>query len=185
MLARRLVVRVVRPGGDEQVRIAILAGHRRGRGVRADVDQLVLERDRHRGEHDVREDDAGEEVHLVDLDVLLRDLAADVGLELIVADQHLGGQAAELAAVGLHGEQERVADVDADRGARPGKRADESDLDLVGALRVDSENEQRGRKQFDFHWESLLAIDSTISICPSVPEFPTENLWERIPTRLR
>ena len=70
VLPRGLVIRVVRPRGDEEVGVALLAGERRGRRVRADVDHLVLERHRHRGQHDVGEHVAGEEVDLVQLDVL-------------------------------------------------------------------------------------------------------------------
>ena len=101
VLAGRLVVRVVRPRHGEEERVAVLAGDRRRRRVRADVDHLVVERFRQGREHDVREHDAGHEVDLVALDVLLEQLLGDVGLELVVADQHLGRQAAELAAVQL------------------------------------------------------------------------------------
>jgi hypothetical protein len=131
VLARGLVVGVVRPGGDEEIRVAFLAGERRRRGVRADVDSLGVEGHRHRGEHDVGEHDAGQEVDLVELHQLLRGLAADVGLELIIGDQHLGREAAQPAAVHLERELEAVADVDPERGARPGERADEPDANLV------------------------------------------------------
>jgi len=40
-------------------------------------------------------------------------------LELVVADDDLRGQAAELSPVHLHREQECIADVDPERGARP------------------------------------------------------------------
>ena len=101
VLAGGLVVGVVRPRHGEEQRVAVLAGDRRRRRVRADVDDLVVDRLGQRREHDVREDDAGHEVDLVALDVLLEQLLGDVGLELVVADEHLGGQAAELAAVQL------------------------------------------------------------------------------------
>jgi hypothetical protein len=150
-----LVVGVVRPGSDEEIRVALLAGERRGRSVGADVDDPGFKRHRHRGKHDVREHEAGEEVHLVELDVLLRDLAPDVGLELVVADQHFGRQSAELAAVHLHGELEAVADVDAERGARPRQRADEADLDLVRRLHARCKGErQRERTDFASHRSS-------------------------------
>src|SRR2546430_17420228 len=83
----------------EEIRVALLAGERRGRGGRADVDDPGFERHRHGGEHDVREPEAGEEADLVEPNVFLGDLAPDVGLELVVADQHFARHAAELAAV--------------------------------------------------------------------------------------
>ena len=135
VLSRRLVVGVVGPRHGEEERVAVLAGHRRRRGVRADVDRLAVERFGQRGEHDVREHDAGHEVDLVALDVLLEQLLGDVGLELVVADEHLRREAAELAAVHLDGEQEAVADVDAERRRGSRERADEADLDLVGGER--------------------------------------------------
>jgi hypothetical protein len=131
-LACRLVVRVVRPRHGEEERVAVLARHRRRRRVRAQVEGVRVERLGKRRQHDVREDDAGHEVDVVALDVLLEQLLGDVGFELVVADEHFGGQAAELAAVHLHGEQEAVADVDAERRRWPRQRADEADLDLVG-----------------------------------------------------
>ena len=80
--------------------------------------------------------------------LLLDQLAGDVGLELVVDHEHLGRQAAELAAVQLHREQEAVADVDAERPARPRQRADEADLDLVGRLGRQSRHRRQQQRRY-------------------------------------
>ena len=98
---------------------------------------------------------------------------ADVGLELVVADQHLGRQAAELAAVQLDREVEGVADVDAERGVRPRQRADEADLDLVRGLQ--RKRQQRGDCQcHDSHLASRLTfiLGSTMRPC-SITALPS------------
>ena len=82
-----------------------------------------------RGQQHVRPDVADDEVDLVGLDQLLGLLHADFGLDLVVLVDHLDRQAADLAAVMVEGELERVAHVVADRGDRAAERADEADLD--------------------------------------------------------
>ena len=67
----------------------------------------------------VREDDAGQDLDAVGLQHLLGDLLALAGLERIVLDDELDRHAAELAALQVDGEFERVADVLAEIAARP------------------------------------------------------------------
>jgi len=101
VLARGFVERIVRPRRDEEPWVALLSGERRRRGVWAHVRNPGIEGLRHRGQQDVREDDAGEDVDFVQANVLLGQLLADLGLELVVADFHLHRQPAELAAIEL------------------------------------------------------------------------------------
>ena len=132
VLACRLMECVVRPGGGEKPRIALFAGQGRWGRVRAHIRNLRVESLRHRGKHDVGENDAREDVDLVQPHVFFGQLLAHFRLELVVADLHLDRQSAELAAVELDREVEGIADIHADRGIRAGQRRDEPDLDLVG-----------------------------------------------------
>ena len=59
----------------------------------------------------------------------------DVGLQLVVDDDHLDLPAAELAAELLDGELEAVARLLAEHRRRPGQGQDQPDADLVGRLR--------------------------------------------------
>jgi hypothetical protein len=77
----------------------------------------------------------GHEIDLVALDHAVGRLLGRVGALLVVGHDDLGRQAAELAAVLLHGELEGIADVHAQPGARPRERAEQADLHLVGGLR--------------------------------------------------
>jgi hypothetical protein len=140
VLAGRLGVAVAHPGHREEVRIALLAGEVRRAGVRADVEGLRLEHRLLDGLQQVLEHDAGHQVDLVALEHLVGELARDVGLLLVVLDDHLDRQAAQLAAGVLDAEQESVADRHADDAAGAGERADEADLDPVGG-------EGRGRER--------------------------------------
>src|SRR5207244_1786473 len=88
--------------------------------------------DRH---HDVREDRADDEVHAIALEEFLGDLQSDVGLELVVLLDHLGRQAAELAAGVLDAEQKAVEAVLTDHADRPRERRDEPDFHAVGGRR--------------------------------------------------
>jgi hypothetical protein len=73
----------------------------------------------------------------------LGDLHADVGLELVVAVDHLEGHAAHLAAQVLDRELDRILHVLADDARRAGERGDESDLDLLLRQRRGGESERR------------------------------------------
>ena len=60
----------------------------------------------------------------------LDELRADVGLELVVLLDHRDRDAAELAAVLLHREHERVVLILAERGAGSGKGGNVADFDF-------------------------------------------------------
>ena len=131
--------------GEVQL-VALRAGERARAGVGADHDLARAGDDRHDRHHHVRPDDAGDEVDLVLLQHLLGDLHADVGLELVVAVEHLDRQAADLAAEVLDGELDRLLHVLADHALRAGHRADEADLDLL-LLRCRRHRESDARRQ--------------------------------------
>jgi hypothetical protein len=65
----------------------------------------------------------------------LGDLFSRFRIELVIGNHHLCGQAAQLVAGQLHREVEAVANVDADRRARPRQSRDEADFHLVLRLR--------------------------------------------------
>ena len=133
---------VVLPGDVEEEGIALLAGVLRGAGVGRDVEGLVLEDGRADGEHDVGEDDAGHEIDLVLLQELVGCLLGDVRILLVVGNQYLSRQIAQLAAEMLDAQLETVADIDAEAGPRAGQGGDEANLDLVGS--VDGTGQQQG-----------------------------------------
>ena len=143
---------VVLPGHVEEEGIALFARILRGAGVGRDVEGLVLENSRSDGEHDVGEDDAAHEVDLVLLQQLVGGLLGDVGILLVVDDQHFGGQAAELAVQFLDRQIEAVADIDAEAGTGPGERGHKADLDLIGGMDGSGQHQRGGEgSQTDRH----------------------------------
>ena len=72
-------------------------------------------------------------------------LLGDVGVLLVVGDDDLGRQSAELAVELLDRQIEPVADVYAKPGARTGERGHEADLDPVGSMDGAGKH-QRGSK---------------------------------------
>ena len=131
VFAHHLVVLVVLIGGDEEVRVAILAGEVRGAGVRADQEGAALGHRLHDGDQDVGEDRADDEVDLVAVDQRLGLADGDVGLEFVVLDEQLDLAAAELAAHVLDRELEAVAELLAEHGRRARQRGDDADFQLV------------------------------------------------------
>ena len=73
----------------------------------------------------------GHEVDLVLLQHLVGELLADVGLDLVVAVDDLGVEAADLAAEVVERELDRVLHVLADDALRARQRGDEADLELL------------------------------------------------------
>ena len=109
VLAEHLVHLVVLIGGDEEVRVAVLAGEGRGAGIRADQEGAAVGDRLDDRDQDVGEDRADDEVDLVALDQRLDLAHRDVGLELVVLHDDLDVAAAELAAEVLDAELEAVA----------------------------------------------------------------------------
>ena len=107
-----------------------------GVGVGREVEHLALLDGRPHREHHVGEHDAGHQVDAVALEQALGELLADLGVERVVGEHHLGRQAAELAAGQLQRQVEAVADLDADGAGGAGQRGQEADLQLVGGVRI-------------------------------------------------
>jgi hypothetical protein len=132
----RLVMAFVRPRGRDEVGVAARAGDAGRRGVRRDVDDLGLLDGRPHRDHHVREHHPGHQVDAVALEQPLGELLAGLGVERVVGEHDLGGQAAQLAARHLYRQVEAVPDLDADRARRARQRRQVADLQLVGGLRV-------------------------------------------------
>ena len=97
---------------------------------------------------DVGEDRADHEIDLVALDQRLDLGHRDVGLELVVDDDHLDVAPAELAAERLDRKLEAVAQLLAEDRRRPGQGDDDADLELL--LRLcgwPSQHHRRGGEQ--------------------------------------
>ncbi len=105
----------------------------------AGLDDRLIRRKQH-----VRPDEPGQEIDLVALQHLVGDLAADIRLELVVAVEDLRRQPADLAAE--HGKREvaGILHVLADDPGRAAQRRDKADLDAVGRLRRQREEDRGG-----------------------------------------
>ena len=138
-LPEHLVVLVVLVRGDEEVRVALLAGEVRGAGIRRDQDRAAVGHRLHHRDQDVGEHRADHEIDLVALDERLGLADRDVGLELVVLHDQLDLAPAELAAERLQRELEAVALLHAERRGRARQRGQDADLELVlrGGLRGD------------------------------------------------
>ncbi len=157
-LADGFVQIVVLPGDIEEEGVALLAGVLRRAGIGRDVEGLVLEDGRADGKHDVGEDDASHEVDLVLLQELVGCLLSDIGALLVVGDNDLSRQVAELAVQVLDAELETVADVHAEAGARAGQGGHQTDLDLVGGMRGTSQQQGSGKGSQARHHRNLRAV---------------------------
>ena len=87
------------------------------------------------GHHDVGESHAGDDIDLVALNEFLRQLHAQVGLELVVFFDHLNSRAAQFAAVVFHTEHESVVLVLAQSTGRAGQSTQKTDLHRLLRLR--------------------------------------------------
>src|SRR5712692_1939183 len=81
--------------------------------------------------HDVRPDDSRDEIDLVFFQHLVRDLLAHVGLDLVVAVDHLDVEPRHLAPEVIERKLDRVLHVLADDALRARQRGDEADLHLL------------------------------------------------------
>ena len=141
---KRLVVLV---GGDEEIRVAFLAGEIGGAGIRADQDDIGVG---HRLEdrlQNIGEDRADHEVDLVALEQRLDLGDGDVGLEFVVLHDDLDLAAAELAAEVFHRELEAVAQLLAEHRRRAGQRGDDADLELVLSAGAGRDQRQGGNRR--------------------------------------
>ncbi len=144
VLAKHLVHLVVLVGGDEEVRIALLAGEARRAGVGADQDHIGLGDRLHDRAEDVGEYGANHEIDLVAVDQGLGLGHGHVGLELVVGDDDLGVAAAELAAEILDRERKAVAQLLAEHRGRARQRGDQADFErLLGVSGANSQCKNR------------------------------------------
>ena len=109
MLARYREDLIVLVRGDEEVRIAFLAGKVGGAGVGADQDRAAVGHGLHDRGENVGKDRADDEIDLVPVDQCLDLVHREVGLELVVRNDHLDIAAAELAVEILDRKIEAVA----------------------------------------------------------------------------
>ena len=129
-----LVHLVVLVGGDEEVRVALLAGEGRGAGVGADEDDAGFgDRLIDRAEN-VGENRADDEIDLVAVEQRLDLGDGDVGLKLVVGDDEVGLAAAELAAELLDRQRKAVAQLLAEHGGRARQGSNQADLEVVFGL---------------------------------------------------
>jgi len=81
-------------------------------------------------------------VDLVFLEHLVGELLADVGLDLVVAVDHLDVEPADLPAEMVERQLDRVLHVLADDALRPGQGGDEADLHRLGGRRSGGEGHE-------------------------------------------
>ncbi len=143
VFAQHLVHLIVLVGGDEEVRVAVLAGEIRGAGIRADQDGAAVGHRLHDRLEDVGEDRPDHEVDLVAIDERLHLGDGHVGLEFVVLDQDLDIAPAQLAAELLDGELKAVAELLAEHRGRARERGDHADLELFLRLRRRCKNGER------------------------------------------
>jgi hypothetical protein len=101
---------------------------------------------RHR-QHHVRPDDTGHEVHLVLFQHLVGELLADVGLDLVVAVDHLDVESPDFPAEMIERQLDRVLHVLADGALRPGQGRDEADLHRLGGRRGGGQDGGENRRE--------------------------------------
>ena len=146
VLACGLMVGVVGPRHRKEIRAAVFASDGRWCGVGAEVKSFFTHSFGQTRQHDVGEHHTGHEVHFVALDIALKQLLAHIGLELVVANQHLGRQTTKPAAVELDRQVEGIANLCAQCAIGTRQGADEPDLDLVSGLNHGS-GQQAGQRQ--------------------------------------
>jgi hypothetical protein len=122
-------------------------------GIHGQIEFALIDRARHDGHGQVRPDNTGQDIDLVGLDHLVRQLHGDIRLALIVLDDDFDVLVSGL----LDCQHETVACIDAESRAAAGKRRDHADLDrLRDGCRGHSENRQGGKRFGDhFHIVSL------------------------------
>ena len=150
VLAQHFVHLVVLIGGDEQVRVALLAGEGRSAGIGTDQDHAGLGDRLGDGAENVGEDRPDHEIDLVAVDERFHFGHGDIGLELVVGDEDLGLAAAELAAQILHRERKAVAQLLAEHRRRTGQSGDDADFKIVlgvSGARPRSEHGRNGHER--------------------------------------
>ena len=139
--------------------MAALASQGRGTSIGAHQQHIGIGDGLVNGHHDVGEGDAGDDVNLVALHELLRQLHAQVSLELVVFLDHLNRRATEFSAQVLDAQHEGVVLVLAERASRTREGAHETNLDRLG-LRAQAHCCQTSRHhhtaELEFHRNLLV-----------------------------
>ena len=143
-LAHRLGRLVVLPGGREEIRRAFLARNLVRPGIGRDQHDARLDRRLINRQHDVRPDDTAQKIDLVARQHLVGDLAADIGLLLIVTIDDLRRDAAELTAEHRERKLACVLHVLADDAGRAAQGGNEADLDVISCAGRRGKQQQRG-----------------------------------------
>ena len=155
--------------------MALLASEVRGPGIRADIDAAGVEhvgddRAGHVGEHDARQ-----QLDLLALHELVGDLLALAGLQAVILNDELHGDAAELATLLLDRELKCVANILSEIAAWAGERRDHPDLERLLRLgRQSCQKAEAGRKtrrckcRCNSH---VIPPDRVLSVCPEWPGF--------------
>ena len=156
---------VVLVGGDEEARMALLAGEVRGAGVGADQEGVRVGHRLMNRLQDVGEDRPHHEIDLVAVEKALDLGHRHVGLELVVDGDDLHVATAQLAAERLHREVEAVPHLSAQHRRRARQRHDDPDAKLV--LR-----QRRGRRpgQHRHRRQRANRGQHASSLQPSMPQ---------------
>ena len=156
VLAHRLGRLVVLPRRREEELVAHLAGELVRPGVRADHESAGARHGGRHRQHHVRPDDARDEMDLVLLEHLVGELLADVGLDLVVAVDHLDVEPADLSSEMVERQLDRILHVLADDPLWPGQGGDEADLHRLGGRRSGGQrHEESDEESFRSHDRDL------------------------------
>ena len=136
------------------MRIAHLARLLRLPGIWGNDEHPGIQRRFGNGQHHVGEIHAGEDLHMVAFDHLIRKLAAHIGLGLIIGLDHLDLAPTQRAAGGFQAEIETVEQFLAEHTAGAGEGGDKANLDRrIGGIRRDHKSScHRGSKQQTTHF---------------------------------
>ena len=139
---------VVLVGGDEEVRVAVLAGEVRRAGIRRDQDGAAFGHRLHDRDQNVREDRADDEIDLVAVDQRLGLADGDVGLEFVILHDQFDFAAAELAAqLFLTASSKPLLKLLAEHSRRTRQRGDDSDFQLFLRAAPRSPKVRRSRRR--------------------------------------
>ena len=132
VLGDRLMRRVVLVAGAVEPWRAAFASQFRGTSDGRNHRAFGLDHAGQGRHHYVAKYGAGDEIHFVALEHALGDLLALLRVDLIIANDHLGGQTAQPTTLHFHQQIESGQCLSAEIAARPGHRGQESHLDPIG-----------------------------------------------------
>ena len=124
--------------------MALLAGQLRGAGVGGNQHQAVVEHGLGDAEQHVGKDRPGDDLDPVAVHHLVGELTGDIGLGLVIAEDHFDLDAAQHAAALLEAEIEGVANLRAKHPFRPRKTGDQADLEWLLRQRAACKSRDEG-----------------------------------------